>query len=123
MQDPWGIEFAPTFLGRDTCRTPMVWSAGAPNGGFSNANATWLPVSQQHLAKAGLDAMKRSGSVYRAFSQFLKWRKQQSAMMDANLLSDLVGDGQEIAFKRVSGTQTLQCRFNFETLTATFEEL
>lgn len=123
MQDPWGIEFAPTFLGRDTCRTPMVWSAGAPNGGFSNANATWLPVSQQHLAKAGLDAMKRSGSVYRAFSQFLKWRKQQPAMMDANLLSDLVRDGQEIAFKRVSSTQTLQCRFNFETLTATFEEL
>ena len=62
-------------------------------------------------------------SRYRAFAQFLKWRKQQSAMMDANLLSDLVRDGQEIAFKRVSGTQTLQCRFNFETLTATFEEL
>ena len=25
IQDPWGKAFAPAFLGRDTCRTPMVW--------------------------------------------------------------------------------------------------
>ena len=31
MQDPWGIEFAPIFLGRDTCRTPMVWRASQPD--------------------------------------------------------------------------------------------
>ena len=44
MQDPWGIEFAPIFLGRDTCRTPMVWDSKAPQGGFSDANQTWLPA-------------------------------------------------------------------------------
>lgn len=123
MQDPWGIEFAPTFLGRDTCRTPMVWSATAPNGGFSNANSTWLPVSELHLAKAGLDMAQRSDSIYNTFSHFLKWRKQQPALMSANVLSDLENSKGEIAFKRVSDDQTLQCRFNFETLTATFEEL
>ena len=31
MQDPWGKEFAPAFLGRVTCRTPMVWDSKAPN--------------------------------------------------------------------------------------------
>ena len=48
LQDPWGIEFAPEFLGRDTARTPMVWKENAPNGGFSTANHTWLPVSKDH---------------------------------------------------------------------------
>ena len=27
MRDPWGIEFAPNFAGRDSCRTPMVWQS------------------------------------------------------------------------------------------------
>ena len=34
MKDPWGIEFAPEFLGRDTCRTPMVWDSLYPIVGF-----------------------------------------------------------------------------------------
>ena len=55
MQDPWGIEFAPVFSGRDTCRTPMVWKSGASNGEFSKANTTWLPIEQKHLNRAALD--------------------------------------------------------------------
>ena len=45
LQDPYGIEFWPEFKGRDGCRTPMVWQAGAVNAGFSTAEKTWLPVS------------------------------------------------------------------------------
>ena len=75
MQDPWGIEFAPMFLGRDTCRTPMVWRGDSPNGGFSKANSTWLPIDQRHLQRAALDEAERAGSVYNEFSAFLKWRK------------------------------------------------
>jgi len=74
MQDPWGIEFAPVFLGRDTCRTPMVWRADASNGEFSRANSTWLPVDQNHLQRAALDEAGRSGSVYNEFAEFLKWK-------------------------------------------------
>ena len=37
LQDPWGLEFAPSFLGRDSCRTPMVWNSNELNGGFSSA--------------------------------------------------------------------------------------
>ena len=123
MQDPWGIEFAPSFLGRDTCRTPMVWSADAPNGGFSNANKTWLPVAEVHKSRAGLDEAKRSGSVYNQFSKFLKWRKEQPAFMSANEMSSLSGDANKIIFDRISATQTLRCTFDFDTLTASFEEV
>lgn len=122
MQDPWGIEFAPMFLGRDTCRTPMVWQGNAPNGGFSSANSTWLPVSESHLKSAGLDEAARVGSVYNDFSAFLAWRKTQPALMTANTMTDLSGESQQIVFDRISDEQTMRCVFDFETLTARFEE-
>ena len=40
LQDPYGITFWPTFKGRDGCRTPMPWTAAAPNAGFSSG-APW----------------------------------------------------------------------------------
>lgn len=48
LQDPYGIQFWPTFKGRDGCRTPMVWSETQVNGGFSGAKP-WLPVPPEHL--------------------------------------------------------------------------
>ena len=123
MQDPWGIEFAPVFLGRDTCRTPMVWRKSEPNGGFSSANQTWLPVAKQHLDSAGLDEAARKGSVYNKFAEFLAWRKQQPAFMSANVISDVTGGPRQIIFDRTSDQQTLRCCFDFDTLTATFEEV
>ena len=123
MQDPWGIEFAPTFLGRDTCRTPMVWRADQPNGGFSNANETWLPVAEAHLSRAGLDEATKDASVYNQMAAFLKWRKSQPAMMSANQMSALSGDDSQIIFDRISDEQTLRCCFDFKTLTASFEEI
>ena len=123
MQDPWGVEFAPIFLGRDTCRTPMAWSAAAPNGGFSDANSTWLPLSEKHLAKAALDEAAKPDSVYSQLSAFLKWRKSQPAMMEANYMSAVSGNDKQIIFDRVSDKQTLRCCFDFDTLTASFEEI
>ena len=123
MQDPWGIEFAPTFPGRDTCRTPMVWRGSAPNGGFSAGNSTWLPISQQHLKRAGLDQASRPDSIYGEFATFLKWRRQQPAMMEANRMSEPSGGTNQIVFDRICEQQTIRCRFDFDTLTASFEEV
>lgn len=122
MQDPWGIEFAPTFLGRDTCRTPMVWKGDIPNGDFSRANSTWLPIHEPHLQRAALDEAGRPDSVYNEFSEFLKWRKEQPAFMSANTMSELDGDSRTISFDRISEQQTLRCTFDFQSLTASFEE-
>ena len=123
MQDPWGIEFAPTFLGRDTCRTPMVWRANQPNGGFSSANETWLPISQAHLRRAGLDEAEKPQSNYNKIAAFLAWRKNQPAMMTANEMSAVSGGANMIIFDRISETQTMRCSFDFESLTASFEEI
>ena len=123
MQDPWGIEFAPTFLGRDTCRTPMVWNKLLPNGGFSKANTTWLPISDKHLDGAAIDSALNPNSIYSELSKFLKWRKKQSAMMNANCILNIHGDDAQISFDRQSDDQTLHCNFNFKTLTASFKEI
>ena len=123
MQDPWGVEFAPAFLGRDTCRTPMVWKGNAPNGEFSTANDTWLPIAKSHLSRAGLDEANRPNSVYNQYAAFLAWRKTQPALMAANEMAAISGEGSMITFDRVSDDQTLRCSFDFAALTATFEEL
>lgn len=123
MQDPWGIEFSPIFLGRDTCRTPMVWQRDAPSGGFSDANDTWLPISQPHLERAALDQATKTGSVYNELRAFLKWRKGQSAMMDANTIELVESGPEQIVFNRISDNQTLRCCFDFNDLTASFMEI
>jgi alpha-glucosidase len=123
MQDPWGIEFAPAFLGRDTCRTPMVWRESEPNGGFSIGSWTWLPISEKHMKRAALDQAARSGSIHAEFAAFLKWRKTQPALMEANRMSELSGGPHQIVFDRTSDKQTLRCCFDFDTLTASFEEI
>ena len=124
MQDPWGIEFAPVFLGRDTARTPMVWRR-SDNGwaGFSDSSSTWLPLADTHRARAGLDEAERPGSVYCQFAEFLAWRKQQPAMMSANRMALVAGGPKEIVFDRISEAQNLRCRFDFETLTASIAEI
>ena len=123
MQDPWGIEFAPTFLGRDTCRTPMVWDETQPHGGFSDAETTWLPVEAKHLQRTALREQARPDSIYRQFSKFLEWRKAQPAFMKANTMEILKTDDQTISFDRISDAQTLRCNFDFESLSASFEEI
>ncbi|MEM8750397.1 MAG: alpha-glucosidase [Pseudomonadota bacterium] len=47
LQDPYGVRFWPTFKGRDGCRTPMMWSHNARNGGFST-ESPWLPLPPEH---------------------------------------------------------------------------
>jgi len=51
LQDPYGITFWPEFKGRDGCRTPMPWQAGAPHAGFTGGTP-WLPVEPTHAAAA-----------------------------------------------------------------------
>ena len=123
MKDPWGLNFYPEFLGRDTCRTPMVWEKNKPMGGFTSANESWLPISELHMEKAGLDMANSEGSIYNKFSSFLKWRRKQPAMISSNKMSELFGGPSEIIFDRESETQILRCKFDFELVKATFEEV
>ena len=123
MKDPWGIEFAPEFLGRDTCRTPMVWDSTESHCGFSTGNETWLPISRNHYKKAALEAANKPSSIYSQLSEFLKWRKEQPAMISANIMTKPWGDERKIIFERRADKQNLRCMFDFGKLTAEFKEV
>ena len=111
LRDPYGIRFWPGFKGRDGCRTPMVWEAAADNAGFSTGKP-WLPVPENHRARAA-DVQNRKGtSVLAAYKAMLSLRKRHPALVRGSIrFLDVEGDG--LAFIREGDGERLLCVFNF----------
>ncbi|MCU4676980.1 alpha-amylase family glycosyl hydrolase [Catenovulum sp. 2E275] len=113
LQDPYGIEFWPTFKGRDGCRTPIPWDDQAKNAGFSDGTP-WLPVDEAHVTKSVNLQEKDENSVLNAYRAFMKWRKQQPALINGSLeFLDL--DPNCLVIKRVdpASGQNILAAFNF----------
>jgi alpha-glucosidase len=119
LQDPYGITLWPQYKGRDGCRTPMPWSADAPQAGFSDASKTWLPVAASHLPLAVDRQQGRPDSLLSFFTQLLHWRREQPALIHG-ALDLLPSHPQVLAFVREHGPQRLLCAFNFSQQPATF---
>ena len=110
LLDPYGIRFWPSFKGRDGCRTPMVWQAELPNGGFSAAKP-WLPVPPEH-ALLSVNAQEGvADSVLTHYRQTLAFRKAHGAMVDGDL-AFLLTNQDLLAFTRKQGDETLLLVFN-----------
>jgi len=80
LTDPTAISFWPDDKGRDGCRTPMVWSANAPNGGFSRANKTWLPVKSPQIARSVDVQETDENSVLNFYREMLALRRARPDM-------------------------------------------
>ncbi|MEM9531668.1 MAG: alpha-glucosidase family protein [Pseudomonadota bacterium] len=80
LQDPFGINFWPSFKGRDGCRTPMPWHNREPGAGFSSGDP-WLPIPEQHRARSVAQQEDDEQSVLNHYRRFLSWRKNQPALM------------------------------------------
>jgi alpha-glucosidase len=74
LTDPQGIRFWPAPIGRDGCRTPMVWDAQAPNAGFSEGKP-WLPVKAPQAAVAVSTQAGRPDSVLEFYRTMLHLRR------------------------------------------------
>lgn len=70
------IDFWPDNKGRDGCRTPMVWDAGAPNAGFSDGDP-WLPVKAPQAARAVAGQEAQNDSVLNTYRAALAYRKSR----------------------------------------------
>ena len=79
LTDPQGLTFWPESRGRDGCRTPITWDSTAPNGGFSAANCTWLPVKPPQLAHAR-DLQQGDDSVLAFYRRMLALRRAEPAL-------------------------------------------
>jgi alpha-glucosidase len=111
LRDPYGIRFWPGFKGRDGCRTPMVWEAERPNGGFS-AGKPWLPVPANHLLRA-VDAQDADeASVLAQYRHVLAFRKEHPALIGGSI-AFLDAGSDILAYTRKSDEETLLCVFNF----------
>ena len=58
----------------------MVWSANAPNGGFSRANKTWLPVKSPQIARSVDVQETDENSVLNFYREMLALRRARPDM-------------------------------------------
>ena len=109
LTDPPGFAFWPEYKGRDGCRTPMVWDAGA-QGGFTTGTP-WLPVKPPQLARNAASQTGRTGSVLETYRSLMAFRRAMSALRDGTTtFLDLPAP--LLAFRRIKGDDTLTCLFN-----------
>ena len=112
LRDPYGIRFWPGFKGRDGCRTPMVWEADAPNGGFS-LGKPWLPVPPAHVARAADAQETIAASVLNHYRAMLAMRKASPALVHGSIaFVDGAGEG-VLVFVREAEGDRMVCAFNF----------
>ncbi len=111
LVDPYGIEFWPEFKGRDGCRTPMVWQANAPMGGFTTAPRAWLPVPSDHLLKAPDIQEQQNDSLLHHYRATLSFRKQHPALVKGTIATLDAPDG-VLMFTREGSGEKLLCAYN-----------
>ncbi|AWB67828.1 alpha-glucosidase [Saccharobesus litoralis] len=109
MQDPYGINFYPTFKGRDGCRTPMPWNRTL-NAGFS-LSPPWLPIPQEHVAMSVQNQQIDAESVINAFKSFIKWRSTQPALIHGDI-QFLAAPEPILLFTRKTSERAIMCGFN-----------
>jgi alpha-glucosidase len=120
LQDPYGITFWPEFKGRDGCRTPMPWQAGAPFAGFSSTEP-WLPVPSEHASRAVDQQQDRPGSPLSFAQTMLAWRRAHPQLSHGDIA---FFDAPEpvLAFRRdLAGEPPLLAAFNLGDSPVQFE--
>jgi alpha-glucosidase len=117
LRDPYGITYYPEFRGRDGSRTPMPWSHQAPHAGFTTA-APWLPIPDDHVARAVDRQAADPGSLLNEWRRFLHWRKSHSALRTGDLRI-VPTPAPFVAFERLNHEQRLLVVLNFSGTTAT----
>ncbi len=110
LRDPFGIAFWPRFAGRDGCRTPMPWKAGAPHGGFSTAEP-WIPFFEPHRRRAADRQYRDPYSVYMRLRAFLALRRREPALRLGSVCF-LDPDDPLIAFERRWRGRRILCVFD-----------
>ncbi len=119
VQDPFGLRLWPEFKGRDGCRTPIPWEAGASYGGFSSERP-WLPMPIAHFTKAVDLQEVDTDSVLHFTRTLLAWRKSQSAIASGSIsLLDVAEP--LLAFERRDQDAAILAVFNLGTETHDFD--
>jgi alpha-glucosidase len=110
LKDPVGDLYYPYTGGRDGCRTPMPWDAGAPNLGFSTGTP-WLPVSPLHKPLAVSTQEMDSNSTLAFVRVFLNARQTSAALRLGEIEFHDV-PAPVLSFTRTYDSERVLCVFN-----------
>ncbi len=110
LRDPFAIAIYTGESGRDGARTPMPWTSDAPNGGFSSAAETWLPVDPRHLPLAVAEQEGDAHSMLNFTRTVLALRKRSPALQAGAVRLLDAGPG-VLAFERSLGGERVLCAF------------
>ena len=79
LTDPQGIRFWPEPIGRDGCRTPMVWDNGNASSGFSTGRP-WLPIKDPQAARHAAGQAGDAESVLEFYRTMLHLRRDTAEL-------------------------------------------
>ncbi|NBC35189.1 DUF3459 domain-containing protein [Novosphingobium sp. FSY-8] len=109
LQDPEAIANWPLTLSRDGVRTPIPWTAEAPQGGFTTGTP-WLPVSPGNQARA-VDRQQGDDSPLAHTRAALALRAAHPALR-LGAMEDVHARGDILTFTRRHGDSVIHCAFN-----------
>ena len=115
LQDPYGVEFWPTFKGRDGCRTPMVWTHNEPSGGFSTGKP-WLPVDREHIDASPSQQSAKEDSLLNHYRAMLNFRASHLAFAKGTISFHEDQPGM-LSFDRVHDGTTISVFINMTNQT------
>jgi alpha-glucosidase len=110
LRDPEAIANWPETQGRDGARTPIPWSAGAPNAGFSEAEP-WLPVDPAHVPLA-VDRQEREPASMLALTRSLVRLRARCEALRLGALRRVAAPEPLLVFERGEGEEAVLCAFN-----------
>ena len=101
VRDPIGITGWPKEKGRDGERTPMQWTAAAPNAGFSTATATpWLPVPPSARTVNVATESADPGSLLNFYKRLIHLRHTEPALLSGDYVTLNPDDAHVFSFLR-----------------------
>lgn len=118
LKDPFDIAAWPAGAGRDGARTPMPWTEGGPNAGFSTAADTWLPLDPRHRALAA-DRQDADDNSTLAFARRLVALRRAHGALRVGAADRVEATESVLAFQRVRGDERLMCVFELAGRAAT----
>jgi len=86
VRDPIGVTGWPREKGRDGERTPMQWSGGEPDAGFSTAAKTWLPVGADAATVNVANETADPHSLLNWYLTLIETRRRNLTMHDGGMV-------------------------------------
>ena len=109
VRDPLERNLSAQGLGRDGCRTPMQWDAGA-YAGFSTTEP-WLPLADDHRRINVINQRDDATSIYQLHRRLIALRRSRAALRVGNY-RPIVASGDLLLFVRELGPDRLLIALN-----------